>query len=100
LPRDGGDAALVRGLEPDERPIQWSHDGRLLYVRRMGELPANVHRVNIATGERELWKTLMPADPTGVTNIGSIVLTRNGLYYGYSCTRVVSSELYVAEGIP
>jgi Tol biopolymer transport system component len=99
LPLDGGNPALVRGVERDERPIQWSDDGRLLYVRRIGELPAKIYRVNVETGERELWKTLMPADPVGVSSIDSIVVTRNGLYYGYSCHRVSSSELYVVDGL-
>jgi len=99
LPLDGGDAALVRGLEPDELPIQWSDDGSLLYVWRLGELPAKIHRVHIETGERSLWKTLMPDDAIGVTNIGQVVVTRNGLYYAYTCARTISSELYVVEGL-
>jgi hypothetical protein len=94
-----GHAALVPGLEPDERPIQWSDDGHVLYVGRSGELPAKVHRVDIETGERSLWKTLMPADATGVTNISQVVVTRNGLYYAYTCARKSSSELYVVEGV-
>jgi dipeptidyl aminopeptidase/acylaminoacyl peptidase len=98
-PLEGGEPQQVQWADPDEVPIQWSDDGQFLFVRRDGELPVHVHRVNIETGERELWKTLMPDDATGVIGITNVVVTRNGLYYAYTCARTVSSELYVAEGI-
>jgi hypothetical protein len=41
----------------------------------------------------------MPADSVGVIGIPQLVLTRSGRFHAYTCVRVVSSELVVAEGL-
>jgi len=98
-PLEGGEPVPVQGVGPDEVVIKWSTDGRSLYLRRYGELPVSVHRLDLATGERELWRTFMPPDAVGVIGIPRLVLTGDGRFYAYTCARVVSSELFVAEGL-
>jgi hypothetical protein len=98
-PLDGGDPSPVKGVDPGEVPIQWSEEGKSLYLRRRGELPMRVHRLDTLTGKRELWKTFLPADPTGVVGIPRLVLTRDGRFYAYTCRRIVSSELFIADGL-
>lgn len=41
----------------------------------------------------------MRADPAGVIGIPSLVPSRDGRVYAYTCARVVSSELFVVEGL-
>jgi hypothetical protein len=40
-------------------------DDPLLYMRRVGELPARIQRVDLATSRKELWKELPPTGEAG-----------------------------------
>jgi Tol biopolymer transport system component len=97
-PIGGGEPAVVPGLLSDEVPARWSADGRYLYVYRRGDLPARVSRLEIATGKRELWKELMPADGSGVVDISPVLPTPDGLSYVYGYLRTLS-DLYLLDGI-
>jgi hypothetical protein len=97
-PVNGGAAAPAPGVEKDEVPIAWSANGSWLYVYRPTSLPAQVYRVNIGTGARELWKQFSPSDPAGVYKISPVLITPDGGAYAYSALRTLS-DLYVAEGL-
>ncbi len=101
VPLFGGEVATVPGnpLERTEAPVQWSEDGRFLYIARRGDIPVPVDRLELATGRREPWKRLGPEDTTGVIRVGDIVIARDGQSYAYSYTRVAVSDLYVLEGL-
>jgi WD40 repeat protein len=96
-PLSGGEPAVVPGVAAGERLAGWSSDGRSLYVFRLGELPARVSRIDIATGSREVWKTLMPADSAGVSSITRVCPTPDGKWYAYAYIRSLS-DLYLVEG--
>ena len=98
-PTDGSlAAARVRGVEKGEVPIQWSSDGRSLYVYRPTALPARVYRVSLSDGTRRLWREFTPSDPAGVYRISPVVMTTNANAYAYNALRSMS-DLYVAEGL-
>ncbi len=97
-PLDGSAATAVAGAERGEIPIQWSADGSSLYVYRPTALPARVHRVTLATGQRELWKELTAADPAGVYKISPVAISPDGTAYAYTAMRVLS-ELYLTDGV-
>jgi hypothetical protein len=78
--------------------VAWSADGRWLWVFRRGDVPAEVSRLEMATGRRELWRTLKPPDSTGVYCINDFKVTRDGRAYFYSYKRVLS-QLYMANGL-
>jgi eukaryotic-like serine/threonine-protein kinase len=94
----GGETKSVPGLLPSEQPIEWSADGKSLYVYRPGEFPAKVSQLDLATGKRTLWRSLAPADPAGVSQIGPIVMTPDGTSYIYGYHRTLS-DLYLVEGL-
>ena len=94
---DGGPARPVPGAIPEDQPLRWSVDGRALFVRRGVGLPARVERVEVATGRRQLWKELHPADPAGVFDISSILVSPDGKSYAYSFASQIGT-LYLAEG--
>src|SRR5262249_44915165 len=83
----------VAGVEPGEVPIQWSADAASLFVYHPTALPAQVYRVNLATGARELWKQFTPTDPAGVYKITPICITPDGSAYAYDAPRPVN-DLY------
>jgi hypothetical protein len=97
-PVDGGDAVAVSGVEKGEIPIQFSADGASLYVYRPRALPAQVYKITLATGVRELWKQFSPTDPAGVYRIAPICITRDATAYAYDALRS-TSDLFVAEGL-
>jgi Tol biopolymer transport system component len=97
-PVAGGLSRPVRGSEPGDRPISWSADSKSLWLFRRGEVPAHVFRLNVDTGKRQLWKTLMPSDATGVYSIIEFRTTPTGHSYFYSYTRLLS-QLYLVHGL-
>ena len=78
--------------------MQWSADGRSLYTHRGGELPAKIWRLELASGHKELFKEIMPADPAGVGSIELIIVTPDGrtIVYNY---RNNLSDLYIVGGL-
>jgi len=96
---EGAAPRPLPGMESSrDDPTQWSSDGRFLYVYRVGDLPARVDRLEIATGRRELWKQLQPADTSGVVDIGPIFVTPDGKSYIYGFKRVLG-DLYLIKGL-
>jgi eukaryotic-like serine/threonine-protein kinase len=94
----GGPAKTVPGFVAGEQPIEWSADGKSLFVYRPGEFPAKVNQLDLNSGKRTLWRTLAPADPAGVSQIGPIVMTPDGASYIYGYHRTLS-DLYLVEGL-
>ncbi len=97
-PTAGGDPKLIAGLNPGEQPITFSTDGRALYIYQPGELPARVYHLDIQSGQRTLWKELMPYDPAGVENIGPILMTPDAKTCVFGYHRMLA-DLYLVEGL-
>jgi len=95
----GGDTASpIAGSEAGDRPVAWSADGASLWVFQRGRVPAEVFRIDLASGRRTPWRTLVPPDPAGVSSINNVRITPKGDAYFYSYRRTVS-ELYLAGGL-
>jgi len=94
----GGDPRIAKGMEPGDIPINWSQDGRSIYLCRTGEVPAKVYRLELATGKKTVWKQIAPLDPTGVSTIGPILMTPDGKTYVYGFHRTLG-DLYLVEGL-
>ena len=97
-PVAGGEPHLVAGINQGEQPITWSADGRSLYIYQPGELPARVYRLDVQSGQRTLWKELMPSDPAGVENIGPIYMTPDAKSCVFGYHRMLA-DLYLVEGL-
>ncbi len=94
----GGDPRLIAGINPGEQPITWAADGHSLYIYQPGELPARVYRLDMQSGQRTLWKELMPSDPAGVENIGPIYMTPDAKTCVFGYHRMLA-DLYLVEGL-
>ena len=78
-PLNGGEPKPILGLEADDEPIQWSDDGRAVYVIGPGEFATKIYRVNLETGERREWKDIDPPNKVGLElNPGGILITPDG----------------------
>jgi hypothetical protein len=97
FPIDGSPARPIAGLVNGEFPLRFSQDGKSLFVWKR-DLPARVYTVGLETGRHELWKELMPLDPSGVERISNVVVTPDGKSYAYTYSRLLS-DLFVVEGL-
>ncbi len=95
---DSGEMRPIPGLDVGEAPIAWTSDGRSLFVYKLGEVPATVNRVDLATGRKQLWKKLVPPDVSGVTDISSVLITPDGSNYVYEYGRTLS-DLYLVNDL-
>ena len=97
-PVDGqGTPRPVPGIHPQESILSVSHDGRSVLVAVLGSYSADVMRVDLATGRRELFRKIGPSDPAGVTLVDA-AFTPDGKSYAYSCFNALS-QLYLVEGL-
>ena len=90
--------SIVPAIQPGEVPIIWSADGASLFVYHPSALPAQVTRVALATGAREVWKQFSPTEPAGVYRIAPICITPDATAYAYDALRMLG-DLYVADGL-
>ena len=94
-----GKAEPLRGGRPGDWPVRFSADGKALYVARMIGIPTPVFRIDLSTGERTLWKTLGPRDPTGVSGSAVVAIAPEAGAWAYGYRRTLSSTLFLAEGL-
>ncbi|HUC30136.1 MAG TPA: protein kinase [Candidatus Acidoferrum sp.] len=97
-PIAGGEPVAVAGTQPDEVPTGWSADARALYVFHFGELPARVFQLDLSTGQRRLWKEIVPSDAAGIDTIRGVEISSDGKAYVYGYVRQLS-DLYMVEGL-
>jgi hypothetical protein len=99
-PVDGGDPRPIRGAVPGDELIQWSADGRFLYIRGLGDSAVEFFRLDLSTGRREPWKRIEAADPVGFIGIqpASAHMTPDGKSYVYSYWKVLT-ELYLVDSL-
>jgi hypothetical protein len=81
-----------------DRIVQWLANGESVLVYVMNELPARIYCIDLATGERRVWRELMPPDPTGIYRIGRVRTSRDGTAYGYTYYMQLV-DLHVIEGL-
>jgi WD40 repeat protein len=96
-PASGGEPREIHGMGKRELAMSWSADGRSLYVIEPG-VPAPVHRLDLETGERQLWKELQPSDATGIEWINRIRVASHADAYAYSYYMLLN-DLYMVEGV-
>jgi hypothetical protein len=96
-PVAGGAPQPVQGMQPGEQVAGLGSDNRTLFVGKR-ELPEKVYRLNAASGQRQIWKEIGPADRTGADTILRLIVLQDGKAYFYYYFRSLS-ELYVFRGL-
>jgi hypothetical protein len=97
-PVDGGALRSLPFVASDDRPVQWSPDGKLLYVRPVNAWPPVIERIDVITGKREPWLKVVPSDPVGFDNVFRVQLTPDGRSYCFDYGRLLST-LFLVEGL-
>jgi dipeptidyl aminopeptidase/acylaminoacyl peptidase len=97
-PIDGGAPRVIAGFQPADRPVEFSSDGRSLYVSVTGKLAAEVDRIDLASGQRTMVKTYTPSDLAGVASIGPVLVTPDAKTFIMGYPRFLS-DLYLVENV-
>ena len=98
FPIDEGPVQGIRGIVAGDEPLRFSPDGRFLFVRKVGGVPARVLRLDRVTGRRDPWLELSPPDRSGVQSIPVVDVTPDGRSYLYDYPRELS-DLEVVTGL-
>jgi hypothetical protein len=98
-PLQGGEPAVIPNSEIDDTVyVGWASDQALLFRKGSStDLPVRLFTHDVASGRKEPWREIMPADTAGVNSIVSLRFTPSGAY-GYSYARNLSS-LFLVEGV-
>lgn len=96
-PVEGGPPRPIPGLQADENFV-WTSDPRFLYVYQWKQPPLKVYRLNILSGQRQIFREMTPPDVAGLQSISHIHFSSDGRAYVYSYGRVLS-ELYLVKGL-
>ncbi|HYK42858.1 MAG TPA: protein kinase, partial [Thermoanaerobaculia bacterium] len=97
FPIDGGEPREIpNSLRLD--PVRWTSDGAL-FVSESGTLPKRVHRLDVSTGARTLFRELAPPEGENAISINNPAMTADGRYYAYSYSRAATSDLFLVEGL-
>jgi eukaryotic-like serine/threonine-protein kinase len=91
-------ATPIRGIERAEAPIQWTSDGRGMFVFERGRLPSSIVRLDPTTGERTVWKELAVPDAAGAGGLISVHITPDGGTYVFNYQRILVL-LYLVSGL-
>ena len=99
-PVDGGEHHGIAGTLTEDELVQWSPDGRFLYVRGPNDSAIDLFRVDLSSGRREPWKRIEPADPVGLIGIqlASVHVTPDGKSYVYTYWKALT-DLYLVDGL-
>jgi len=98
FPLQGGEPRTVATLAPEQEVVQWSADGRTLFVSQLYRGPRlDVFGIDVESGRRRLWKTFEVPDPAGV-GVATFIITRDARSYAYVYERILD-ELYLVEGL-
>jgi Tol biopolymer transport system component len=97
-PIDGGPTKEIKSPLPIRAGRNVAPGGRYPFASLRPEVPLKVYRFDPATGEKQLWKELVPADRAGVYNVGQLNVTPDARWYVYSYVRDLS-DLYMVEGL-
>jgi len=97
-PLAGGEPTKLHlTIDPKELTMGFMDDGKTLLVRNRN-IPVQLTKVDLATGRRQPWKEISPADPAGALMIVGMRVSADGNSYAYSMGRVLS-DLFVVDGL-
>jgi hypothetical protein len=94
----GGEASRpVPTLRPGDVVLGFAAGGMAVYVAAKADR-SRIFRLDLASGERRMWKQLRPAEPAGVRDIQGIHITPDGQSIAFEVYRTIS-DLYLATGL-
>jgi hypothetical protein len=99
-PLKGGPPVPIRGIDAGDRPIQWSPDGRSLYLKN-GKEPGKIWLLEISSAKKRLFREVGPKEPwLGPAGgwLQNVFITPDGTSYVTSFTGFLA-DLFVLDGL-
>lgn len=98
-PLEQGPAVPIAGILAGDQPIQWTADGRSVYIWRE-DAPGKIWLLDLVNGKRRLFKELSPADAWvghggGLENF---FITPDGSSYAGTYSNFLA-DLFVLDGV-
>uniref|UniRef100_A0A832I4E1 non-specific serine/threonine protein kinase n=1 Tax=Eiseniibacteriota bacterium TaxID=2212470 RepID=A0A832I4E1_UNCEI len=97
-PIEAGEPRPMPGIQPGDLVSGWTADGAAVFAFRPDELPVRVYRVDVASGERAMWRVLAPPDPTGIYRMSRLCMTPDATAYAYSYFLQLL-DLHIIDGL-
>jgi serine/threonine protein kinase/Tol biopolymer transport system component len=98
-PVSGGAPRGVPGATPNDAVLRWMSDGKSILIASLwSEVPLRVDKLDLATGRREPFKTLGPAELTGAVHVTPVAFTEDGKSHAYAVRRMASHLFLVQQG--
>jgi serine/threonine protein kinase/Tol biopolymer transport system component len=97
--RDGSSRA-VAGMMANDELLRFSPDGRAIWIRRLGEQPARIEQVELATGARTPLGVTFAPPRRGTLRAGFVTLADDPHFYAYSQTESASDVFEFRWGKP
>jgi len=98
---EGGEArtyALPQGATGQAYPLNFTPDGKSLYVLARRGASGELYRVELSTGKWTLWKQLVSSEKLGILDYGPALVTPDGKAYVYSYRQMLST-LFLVTGV-
>ncbi len=98
LPILGGPPRSIPGTVPEDTPLRWTQDDRSIYVAELGSSssPAEIFRLDLATGKHTLVKELVPGDRAGFWGVDHAAISADGKTIVFAYHRLISN-LYLLK---
>jgi len=97
IPVEGGERKAIPGVEEGEAFAGWTGDGSGIHVFRYSD-KLQIHRVDLATGARRLWKEAFLPDAAGAQKPDPVVVARDAEAWAAGYQSLLG-ELYLVEGM-
>jgi len=72
--------------------------GRSPYVQTSNDVPVVIEIVDFATGRKSPFKTITPADATGLLSLGPSTMSPDGRQYAFGFSKRISALFVVSHG--
>jgi hypothetical protein len=97
-PVDGSPFRSMPSVPKEVRATRWSEDGKSVFAFERGRIPARVFRIDVESGQSEVWMEIRPKRESGVTGVNAVHLTPDAETYVTSYIQLLS-DLYHASGL-
>ncbi|HET7451232.1 MAG TPA: protein kinase [Thermoanaerobaculia bacterium] len=98
VPVSGAPARLLPVDPPARCTLGWDPGGQFVYYQDAHQLPAQIQKLDVATGRTELFRSVAPIDRAGVQTVGPIRMSPDGRTIAFSYRRTLS-DLILVDGL-
>jgi eukaryotic-like serine/threonine-protein kinase len=89
----------VAGIQVGEIPIAWASDPRHLFVQATTASGLSIYKVDVESGQRELWRTVTPKEQVGLRPMNiPTAITPDGRWMAFTY-RTQLGQLYSSENL-